>query len=123
MGNTSGIYAFASKLKYGTKYGIWYLGSDLNIYSKVPVLSNIMCLVSKRQIIYLLIVTLLVKIAKSKYGKCEMIPASTKISGIKSKIIKLDKDKVNLLYVGRLEKVKGPDLLVEVAKKLDKNLC
>ena len=49
-----------------------------------------------------------------------MIPASTKISGIKSKIIKLDKDKVNLLYVGRLEKVKGPDLLVEVAKKLDK---
>lgn len=52
-----------------------------------------------------------------------MIPASTKISGIKSKIIKLDKDKVNLLYVGRLEKVKGPDLLVEVAKKLDKNLC
>lgn len=116
----SGIYAFASKVKYKTRYGIWYLGSDINIYSKVPIISSIIKIISKNADNLFANSYALAKIANRKYGKCEMLPASTKIDIIKPKSITLDKRKINILYVGRLENIKGPDLLVEVAKKLDR---
>jgi glycosyltransferase involved in cell wall biosynthesis len=115
----SGIYAFFSKIKYKIPYGIWYLGSDINIYSKVPVISSIVSLVSKNANNLFANSYSLVKIAGAKYGRCKMLPASTKIDVKKTKQIKLDKDKVNILYVGRLEKVKGPDLLVKSFVKMD----
>lgn len=115
----SGIYAFASNIMYKTRYGIWYLGSDLNIYSKVPILSNVMSMVSKKANNLFANSYSLVKIAKLKYADCEMMPASTKVDNINPKEIALNKNKINILYVGRLEKIKGPDLLVEAAKSLD----
>ena len=62
----SGIYAFVSNLKYKTKYGIWYLGSDLNIYSKIPILSVVMTVISKKANNLFANSYALVKIAKSK---------------------------------------------------------
>ena len=116
----SGIYALFTKLKYNIPYGVWYLGSDLNIYSKFPVLSTLMYVISKRANNLFANSFALVKIAKSKYGKCVMLPASTNIAkNQKTTELKLGKRKTNILYVGRLEKVKGPDLLVEASRKLD----
>lgn len=119
----SGIYALAAKIKYGTRYGVWYLGSDLNIYSKFPILSTIIYFLSKKADNRFANSYALTRIAEAKYGKCVMLTASTKLdqSSVKKKIsqVKLDKNKVNILYVGRLEKVKGPDLLVQASKKLD----
>lgn len=118
----SGIYAFFSKIKYKIPYGIWYLGSDINIYSKVPIISSIIKIISKNADNLFANSYALVKIANRKYGKCEMLPASTKIDinkRNKTVIDKFDKKAVNILYVGRLEKVKGPDLLIDACKKLD----
>lgn len=121
----SGIYALAAKIKFGTRYGIWYLGSDLNIYSKLPIISTFIYFLSIKADNLFANSYALVKIAKKKYGNCIMLPASTNLEKInqegKSKHnIKLSKKQVNILYVGRLEKVKGPDLLVEAAKKINK---
>ncbi len=118
----SGIYAFFSKIKYKIPYGIWYLGSDINIYSKIPVISSVVSLVSKNADNLFANSYALAKIATFKYGKCEMLPASTKIDLNKKTITqseKMNKNKINMLYVGRLEKVKGPDLLIEACKKLN----
>lgn len=118
----SGIYALAAKLKHGTRYGVWYLGSDLNIYSKYPILSNLISILSKRADNLFANSYALAKIATEKYKKCLMLPASTKVEGNTrfTKKLELDIKKINILYVGRLEKVKGPDLLVEAAKKINK---
>ncbi|MEK7169131.1 MAG: glycosyltransferase family 4 protein [Patescibacteria group bacterium] len=120
----SGIYAFFSKIKHNIPYGIWYLGSDINIYSKIPVISSVISLVSKQADNLFANSYALTEIANLKYGKCEMLPASTKVDigkNNETQIEKIDKNKINILYVGRLEKVKGPDLLVEACRKLNNN--
>jgi glycosyltransferase involved in cell wall biosynthesis len=117
----SGIYGLVSKFKHGTSYGVWYLGSDLNIYSKIPILSTIIHFISIRADHLFANSYALAKIASHKYKKCLMLPASTKLKDVinTTKKIKLNNKKVNILFVGRLEKVKGPDLLVEAAKKVN----
>lgn len=116
----SGIYGLASKLKYGIRYGVWYLGSDLNIYSKFPILNVLIYFLSKKADNLFANSYALAKIATKKYKKCLMLPASTKIKeSIKPIKIELDYKKINILYVGRLEKVKGPDLLVKASKKIN----
>lgn len=115
----SGIYAYLAKLKFKIPYGIWFLGSDLNVFSKIPVLNIIIRIVSRNADNLFANSYSLTRVAKNKYGQCSMLPASTKIENKESKLIKLDTNKVNILYVGRLEKIKGPDLLIEEVKKLD----
>lgn len=117
----SGIYAYVIKNRYKIPYGIWYLGSDLNIYSKIPVLGTLVKIVSKNADNLFANSYALSKIASQKYKKCVMMPASTKVDDVKykSKNVKLDNKKINILFVGRLEKIKGPDFLVEASKKLN----
>lgn len=116
----SGIYGLASKIKYGIRYGVWYLGSDLNIYSKFPILNVLIYFLSKKADNLFANSYALAKIATKKYNKCLVLPASTKIKeSIKPIKIKLDNKKINVLYVGRLEKVKGPDLLIEASKRIN----
>lgn len=115
----SGIYAFFINLQYKIPYGIWFLGSDLNIYSKLPILSLIIKVIATKANNLFANSFALTKIAKAKYGRCIMLPASTKMNNLNIKRIKLDKNKINVLYVGRLEKIKGIDLLVKEAQELD----
>lgn len=115
----SGIYAFVVKLKYKIPYGVWYLGSDINFYSKIPVLGTIISILSKNADNLFANSNALSKIAITKYGSCMMLPASTKVSTISKNKLIFDRNKVNILYVGRLEKVKGPDILVKAFKELD----
>lgn len=116
----SGIYAFIINICKKIPYGVWFLGSDLNIYSKLPILSLLIKIIAKNANNLFANSFALTKMAKAKYGKCVMLPASTKMSNLNVNKINLDKNKINVLYVGRLEKIKGIDLLVQEAKKLDK---
>lgn len=115
----SGIYAYVAKIKYKIPYGIWFLGSDLNIYTKIPILNLIIKIISKNSNNLFANSYALARIAKLKYGNCDMLPASTDTKNIDIKPVKLDKNKINVLYVGRLEKIKGVDLLINEARKLD----
>lgn len=113
----SGIFAWYVKMRLKTKYGIWYLGSDLNIYAKMPIISFVMKTISQNADNLFANSNWLRKLAGSLYKKeCTFTPTSTTINKNEAKKIKLSKDKTNILFVARLEKVKGPDILLEACR-------
>lgn len=117
----SGIYALFANMVYKIPYGVWFLGSDLNVYSRIPFLGTLISIISKYADNLFANSYSLTKIASMKYGKCLMLPASTKVNKtrVASSKLKLNNQKVNILFVGRLEKIKGIDILLESFKKLD----
>lgn len=117
----SGIFAWYTKIKLKTKYGIWYLGSDLNIYAKMPVMSLVMKIISQGADNLFANSNWLRKLASSLYRKeCTFTPTSTTINKDEAEKIKISKKKTNILFVARLEKVKGPDILMEAFRLVSK---
>lgn len=120
----SGVYAFLVKMKYKIPYSVWFLGSDLNIFSRLPVLNICVYLVAKYADTLFANSYSLCKIAETKYGNCTMLPASTRLNELKNgdKRKKRSGSQIDeILFVGRLEKIKGPDILLEAFSKLDAN--
>lgn len=118
----SGVFALYAKLKLGTRYGIWYLGSDLNIYGKMPVMKNVMQIIAKKANNLFANSMWLCSLAKKSYKKeCIFTPTSTTLSIKGVKHIKLGSKVANILFVARLEKVKGPDILLEAIKIVAKS--
>lgn len=120
-GIPSGIYAYFINRKLGIPYGVWNLGTDVSIYMNVPILKQLMILSEKN--------------ADNVFSNSPNLAKDVyKISGIKSEVLypvtkipegkifkeKLDKKSFNFLFIGRLEKVKGVDVLIEACKILKK---
>lgn len=114
----SGLFAEEVKRKMDVPYATWSLGSDINTYAKYPILKQ-------------LIKTSLVK-ADARFANsyllcnkikdlcslpCEFLPAITDFNTQEINT-KLAGDKFNFLFVGRLEKVKGPDILIKACRLL-----
>lgn len=117
----SGIFAWFTKFRLKIPYGIWYLGSDLNIYAKMPIMSFVMKTISKNADNLFANSNWLRKLAIKIYKtECIFTPTSTTIQKKEAQKIKLSKDKTNILFVARLEKVKGPDILLEAFRIVSK---
>ncbi len=113
----SGIFAWYTKLRLKTRYGIWYLGSDLNIYAKMPVMSFVMRMISTNADNLFANSNWLRELATKLYKKeCIFTPTSTTVETKNIKKIKLDSKKTNILFIGRFENVKGPDILLEACR-------
>jgi len=118
----SAIFTYWVKRRLDIKYGVWNLGSDINFYSKIPIL---------KQIIYLSLVNADNLFANSYYlsgkvnyltgKKCVFLPAVTDFVRAKNVDLIRNNKIPTFLYIGRLEKVKGPDLLVEASKTMKMN--
>jgi glycosyltransferase involved in cell wall biosynthesis len=118
----SGIYAFFVKKTLGTPYGIWNLGSDINKYIRFPVLKQLITLSLKNaDHVFANSLDLVKKVSEISGRKVYLLPAVTKFKKVveNSKIKKTDKFK--FLFVGRLEKVKGPDILIQAIRLLKQN--
>lgn len=118
----SGIFAQYASQRTGVPYSTWSLGSDINVYAKLPVskqwLQNILARAQNRFAnSYLLCDN--VKLLSKK--DCVFMPAITNFGKFNIEKIKIDKSKINFLYVGRLEKIKGPDILLQACKILRKS--
>ena len=115
----SAIYALWARLRLKVPYSVWVLGSDANIYAKFPILRQLTILALKRaharfsNSYYLIRAT-----QKLASKKCEYMSAITNFQGEKVKPKKLPDRVFNFLFVSRLEKVKGPDVLMKACLEL-----
>ncbi|PIS14865.1 hypothetical protein COT64_00370 [Candidatus Shapirobacteria bacterium CG09_land_8_20_14_0_10_39_12] len=116
----SGVFALGVKKALHIPYAVWCLGSDINFYARIPVLKQIIKSVLKNaDRVFANSLFLKDKVEALVGKKCTFLPAVTKIHG--SRIVrKSQSDIVKFLYVGRLERVKGIDILLNALSKVDK---
>lgn len=113
----SSVFTLFIKRRLSIAYGVWSLGSDINFYSKIPIL---------RQIIRLSLVnannlfansySLCKKVNCLTDKRCVFLPAVTELGQYKDINLSRTNKVPSFLYVGRLEKVKGPDLLIKACR-------
>jgi glycosyltransferase involved in cell wall biosynthesis len=116
----AGIWARQAQKKLGTPYLAYSLGSDINKYVHYPILGSLikdslnnanLCLANS--------FLLKEKVEHLTNKECYFSPVTTGFKAIKAaKKINLSPDS-NFLFVGRLEKVKGIDILIEACKFLN----
>lgn len=117
----SGVYGEYVKRHTGIPYSTWSLGSDLNVYVKYPILSNLIKnSLRNADVRFANSYLLLDKIKKIVGLDAQFLPAITHFDVKGVKPTKLDEKKFNFLFVGRLEKVKGPDILIKACNRLNK---
>ncbi len=117
----SAIFGLRINQSLGIPYASWSLGSDVNKYIRFPILGQLIYFAMKKSLRLYANSFRLCEIVKHVSGReCDFLPA---ITDFKLKNVvkpKLNKNKFNFLYVGRLENVKGPDLLVQAVEILSK---
>ncbi len=116
----SSIFAWWAKKTIGVQYASWSLGSDVNKYTNYPILGTIIKkVITDADLRFANSYLLLDKVKQISGKDCKFLPAITNIN-VSAPKVKLPKNKYNFLFVGRLEKVKGPDLLIEACNLLVK---
>lgn len=117
----AGILAYINFLRNKTPYAIWCLGSDLNKYAKYPILRKLLILSLKNATVRYANSHALCNLGKKLTGRDFIfLPAVTKfkydIDISKNKNNYLSNEFFKILFVGRLEKVKGVDILIDSIK-------
>lgn len=119
----SGYFANYLYRKTGVPYSVWALGSDIYYLGKNPFLRPLMKrILTEAKNVFADGFDLTRKIEKMFDRKCEYLPTSRKISNAYPE--KGDRGEVShqcyhFLYIGRLEKVKGIDILIKAASLLN----
>jgi glycosyltransferase involved in cell wall biosynthesis len=117
----SAIFAYVIKKRLGIRYGVWNLGSDLNKYVKFPILRQLIVLsLNHADNLFANSYDLCNKVKKLTGRKCTFLQSVTDIQKENIDRPVLDENLFNFLYVGRLEKVKGPDILLAACAILKK---
>ncbi len=115
----SAIFGLRVNQSLGIPYASWSLGSDVNKYIRFPILGQLIYFAMKKSKRLYANSFRLCELVKEVSGKeCNFLPAITDFKLKKIVKPKLNKRKFNFLYVGRLENVKGPDVLVEAVNIL-----
>lgn len=115
----SGVFALGIKKTLNIPYAVWCLGSDINFYARVPILRQIIKHVLKNaDCVFANSLSLKHKIEVLTDKECIFLPAVTNIRN-SSIARKRDGGIIKFLYVGRLERVKGIDILIEALSKMN----
>lgn len=113
----SGYFCHMVKKKLNIPYAVWVLGSDVNVYGKKLFLRSILKKVLKDADHLFANSRGLIQSVEAISGqKCDFMATNRKLPDPKK--VSLGKDVTNFLYVGRLERVKGIDILIETMKNL-----
>src|SRR5258708_7927726 len=117
----SSIYALWANLRLKTSYSVWILGSDVNIYAKLPILRQLTVFALRRARNRFSNSYWLINATENLSGKkCNFMSAITDFKDSKILPQKFSNNVFNFLSVGRLEKVKGPDVLIKACLELKK---
>lgn len=115
----SGLFALEAKKKLGIPFILLSLGSDALVYTKLLFVKGIVANISKNANAVLGNSTVICQYIRQISGKkARFVPSATSLSFSKITPAKLAGNTFNFLFVGRLEKVKGPDVLLEAVKIL-----
>lgn len=118
----SGVLAYFTKCAFGIPYGVWCLGSDLNFYAKIPILRTLIKVCIKNANFRFANSDSLCAIGNDLSGKqFNFLPAVTENTNFSLKNVKLNRNNNNFLFIGRLEKVKGVDILIKAVGILNQN--
>lgn len=105
----SGLWSLFTGKK--TVKAVWALGSDIGVYGSKPLFKNIIKLIlRKNSSVFTNSLSIQKKISDLAGIKSGLLYTSRKIPLSKEKY--QSSDVLRLIFIGRLEKVKGPDLLV-----------
>lgn len=116
----SGYFAYQAKKTMGIPYCVWALGSDIYCWAKYPVLRRFI-----RQILrhadglFADGIDLANRVQQLTDRPCEFLPSVRPLAeDTPAAQVEVDATKTNFLFVGRWEKVKGIDVLIEAMKLL-----
>ncbi len=108
----SGYIAYRVKKKHSTPYAVWALGSDIYVYGRKPILSSIVKTVLRNADILFADGFELARRVEEISGKgCHFLPTGRNLPD-NLDMPALDKSRLNLLFIGRWESIKGVDILV-----------
>jgi glycosyltransferase involved in cell wall biosynthesis len=120
----SGWFAYWAKKKLGIPYSVWCLGSDIYMWAKKPFLRGIIKKVLKEaDFLFADGFDLKEKVEKLSGKKCLFLPSMRRLPQPSNQTIRLDKSKVNFLYLGRWEKKKGLDELIKAFSLVKKEFA
>lgn len=121
----SGFFSYILKKRYGVPYLVWSLGSDIYVFARKPIL-GIFIKKILREALYLLADGFDLKnhVSKISSKECLFVPSASKINDTLNLTNQQKKDtkKIVLTFVGRMEKVKGPDILIDSLLKIKDKL-
>ena len=118
----NGYFCLRAKQKKGTPYAVWTLGSDVNIYGKkILFRKTVTHVLRKAEYIFANSNHLMKRIEELTGRMCEFMPTNRILPPKEESDLALDTSSANFLYVGRLEHVKGVDVLVEAMIELLRN--
>lgn len=117
----SSIYALYINRKLKIPYSVWILGSDVNIYGKLPILRQLTILALRRARKRFSNSYWLINATQKLCGKeCDYMDAMTDFDVSRVHPKKLEKNVFNFLFAGSIRPVKGVDILVKAAFELRK---
>jgi glycosyltransferase involved in cell wall biosynthesis len=110
----SGWFAYQAKKELGIPYSVWCLGSDIYVWAKKPILHRITKKVlQEADYLFADGFDLKEKVEELSDRKCLFLPSMRKLPPESEKRAQLDSTKFNFLYIGRWEKKKGVDDLIQ----------
>ena len=112
----SSIYTLWLKLRLNKPYGVWILGSDVNVYAKFPILNQLTVIALKKAQTTFSNSYWLINIVEKLSGReCKYMDAITDFNVSNVKKANLEKNVFNFMFAGSIRKVKGVDVLVRAA--------
>jgi glycosyltransferase involved in cell wall biosynthesis len=115
----SGVFAYLAKIFYKVPYVVWCLGSDIYVYSRYPVVGALIKRVLNSAAVLLAdSPDLASRVTDISGQKCLFLPSASNIEFPDFPIETPKSPKIKLLMVARMEKIKGPDILLGAVMKL-----
>ena len=108
----SGMFAESARRALGTPYAVWSLGSDIHTSPRNPILRPLVVRALRgASLRYANSFTLMRAVENLSSMACDFLPTARSLPDAAP--AQLPTDRVNFLYAGRLEHVKGVDLLLD----------